>query len=224
AHRHPVINYDQRGIGQSPSGNVRSPVPMSARASEVFELLDALGLSKAHLVCHSTGCGIGLSMVAARPDRVATITLVSPWAYGDTYLTRMQNLRVAVARALGPGDYFRFNVSLLYPPDYRRQHEEGFAQMESAAEGTPVNADSIRNGLIPILAFDSRPVTAQIKCPALVVVGADDQLMPPWFGRSMAKDIPNSQLLEFDNAGHMILETRAQDLAARVLEFLSDEH
>ena len=141
AHHHPVINYDQRGMGQSPPGKIHAPVPMSARANEVFELLDALGLRTAHLVCHSTGCGIGLSMIAAQSERIATLTLVSPWAYGDAYLTRMQNLRIAAAKALMPDDYFRFNVSLLYPPEYRRQHEEGFAQMELVAADTEVNAE-----------------------------------------------------------------------------------
>ena len=80
----------------------------------------------------------------------------------------------------------------------------------------------IENGLIPILAFDSRPITPQINCPTLIVVGIDDQLMPPWFGRSMAATISGSRLIEFDKVGHMILETRTEKLGARVLAFIAN--
>jgi 3-oxoadipate enol-lactonase len=226
AQHHPVIKYDQRGIGKSPPYQLPGPVPMSGRASEVFELLESLQVAKAHVVCHSTGCGIGLSMIAAHPERVATITLVSPWTHADPHLLRTQNLRIAAARVLSPADYFRFNVSLLYPPDYRRAHEEGFAAMELATKDTSVDAAFIANGLIPILAFDSREITPLISCPTLIVVGNDDQLMPPWFGRSMAQDIRLSELVEFDGAGHMILETRPEELAAQMNAFInaSDRH
>ena len=61
--KNPVINYDQRGLGKSPSSPFISPVPLSERAKEVFELLDGLSINSAHIVCHSTGCGIGLSMI-----------------------------------------------------------------------------------------------------------------------------------------------------------------
>jgi pimeloyl-ACP methyl ester carboxylesterase len=46
--------------------------------------------------------------------------------------------------------------------------------------------------------------------------------MPTWFGHSIANDIPTAELVAFDNAGHMIPETRTEELAAAVSSFIND--
>ena len=63
--------YDQRGTGRSAPVAVPEGMTMGGRAAEFAELFDALGIDRAHLFCHSTGCGIGLSLSADCPDRVA---------------------------------------------------------------------------------------------------------------------------------------------------------
>ena len=99
AGQHCVITYDQRGTGGS------TPAPtnqsMTSQAADVVGLLDALGLQQATLICHSTGCGIGLSVAAQHSGRVDAMVLAAPWTFGDAHLTTMQKLRVAAARTLG---------------------------------------------------------------------------------------------------------------------------
>ena len=214
-----VIQYDQRGTGRS--APVRSPdgMRMAGRAEEVIALLDALELEQAILCCHSTGCGIGVATVSAYPDRVGGLILVSPWSHGDAHLTTMQRLRVAAARGLDPYRYAWFNASLLFPPDYRRSHVDGFEAMAEAAHATPQNADQISDRLEAILAFDSRPHLEAISCPTLVVTGADDQLMPDWFGREIAAGIQGAKLVALDGGGHMLPETRGDDIANAIRMF-----
>ena len=105
AERFRVVRYDQRGTGRSAPVAVPEGMTMAGRATELGELFDALGIDRAHLFCHSTGCGIGLSLSAACPDRVAGLVLANPWSHGDAHLTAMQRLRVAAARALDPYRY-----------------------------------------------------------------------------------------------------------------------
>jgi len=218
AERFMVVRYDPLGSGESAPLARAGIVTMEARAREVIAVLDALGVEAAHLCCHSTGCGIGLALAAARPERVRGLVLISPWSHGDEHLTVMQNLRVAAARALGPRDYERFNASLLFPPDFRRAHAAGFARLADAA--APPDADRIEERLQGILAFDARPLLSGVASPTLVVTAADDQLMPAWFGREMARDIPGAELIELPGGGHMLAETQGADLGARVADFL----
>ncbi len=215
-----VIRYDQRGTGRSTPARGPDAMSMESRAGEVAGLLDALGLERAHLCCHSTGCGIGLSVALGHPGRVDGLILASPWSHGDGHLTTMQQLRVAAARGLDPYRYAWFNASLLFPPDYRRAHEAGFEQMAVDAKNTPQDAEQISARLNAILSFDTRPLTPEIACPTLIVTGADDQLMPAWFGREMAESIPGSRLLALDGGGHMLPETRGEELAAATAAFL----
>jgi pimeloyl-ACP methyl ester carboxylesterase len=219
-----VINYDQRGLGQSQPPLTSGPVSMKERATEIFELLDSLSINKVHLVCHSTGCGIGLSMTDMHPKRVSSIVLISPWTHADNHLLKMQNLRVSAAKALEPLDYFRFNISLLYPTHYRQDHEQGFSEMELVSQNLKVDSKFISEGLIPILEFDSREITHKVKCPALISFSTDDQLMPPWFGKSIAKDIPGAELLVFKNGGHMVPETCTVELASGIIKFIKEYH
>ena len=218
AERSSVVSYDQRGTGQSAPPPTAGPVSMAERADEVIGLLDALSIERTSLFCHSTGCGIGLAFAAAHGDRLNRLVLVAPWEYGDPFLTTMQTLRINAAKALDPEVYARFNASLLFPPTYRRLHEARFS--EQAAEAAPQNAKEIAGRLNAILAFDSRPHLPNINCPTLVISAEDDQLMPAWFGRSIAKNIPNAKYVELAGGGHMLLETRTAELLGLVSDFL----
>ncbi|MFY0613959.1 MAG: alpha/beta fold hydrolase [Hyphomicrobiaceae bacterium] len=218
AAHHTIITYDQRGTGGS------SPMPdamsMATQAMDVVALLDVLEVEHATLLCHSTGCGIGISTAAAHPDRITRLILASPWTHADPHLTTMQNLRIAAARALAPTQYAHFNAALLFPPGFRRTYQTGFDQLAANAPAKPQNADEIARRLNAILAFDARPLLPSIQCQAVAITARDDQLMPSWFAAEAAHLIPNASLLELDGGGHMILETRASDIIEVVLPFL----
>ncbi len=215
-----VIRYDQRGTGRSSPAPTSDAMTMAGRAAEVVGLLDAMELASVHLCCHSTGCGIGLAAVSGNPDRAEGLVLVSPWTHADAHLTTMQRLRIAAARSLDPHHYAFFNASLLFPPEYRRTHEAGFARMAAEAGSAPQDAERIANRLNAILSFDTRPLTPAIAHPTLIVTSEDDQLMPAWFGREMARNMTGSRLVELTGGGHMLPETRSGELAALVSEFL----
>lgn len=215
-----VIRYDQRGTGQSAPVSDATGMSMAGRAGEVIGLLDAMGIDRAILCCHSTGCGIGVATVSVHPDRVAGLILTTPWQFGDKHLTTMQRLRIAAARALDPYQYAYFNASVLFPPAFRRAHEAGFEEIAEAAKSAPQDADQIAGRLEAILAFDTRPLTPEITCPTLIITSKDDQLMPAWFGRDMAATIKGAKLVELDGGGHMLPETEGSALAATVSGFL----
>ena len=217
-----VIRYDQRGTGQSEAPDDPTAIAMPDRAGEVAGLLDALAIPEASLFCHSTGCGIGIAFAAAFPERLAKLTLASPWSHGDEHLTGMQNLRIAAAKALSPQDYADFNASLLFPPDYRRDHAAGFAQHVTDAQQQ--DADQIADRLGAILAFDSRPLTPEIKQPTLIITSADDQLMPAWFGKEISERIPDARYSPLDGGGHMLPETRTYKVVALTTTFLNGEN
>jgi poly(3-hydroxyoctanoate) depolymerase len=55
--------------------------------------------------------------------------------------------------------------------------------------------------------------------PTLVMAGNDDPIVPLVNGRIMAKLIPDSQLVAFDD-GHLFLLTSARESARVITEFL----
>ena len=215
AQRHLVITFDPRGTGRS--STLSEPMSMLERAADATRVLEAAGVERAHLFCHSTGCGMGLSLAASEAHLTASLTLVNPWTWGDPHLAAMQNLRIAAARTLEPNHYSQFNSALLFPPTYRRAHQAGFTQMAEAALSNPQDGDDVQRRLEAILAFDARPTLAEIGVSALVVGARDDQLMPVWFAEEAADTLPNAKLHVFDSGGHMLPETRPSELLEVVL-------
>jgi pimeloyl-ACP methyl ester carboxylesterase len=212
---HRVVTYHQRGTGRSSAWS--EPMSMVDQAADAALVLEAAGAECAHIFCHSTGCGIGISLAASHVHLTTSLSLVNPWTWGDPHLTTMQNLRIAAARTLDPIHYSRFNAALLFPPEYRREHQAGFVRMAKDACRSPHNADDIQRRLESILAFDARTLLAQLDVPTLVVGARDDQLMPAWFAEEAAAIMSNAELELFDGGGHMLPETRTM----RLLEVVS---
>ena len=112
------------------------------------------------------------------------------------------------------------NAALLFPPEFRRADQAGFDRQAAEAPAHPQDATEIARRLAAILAFDARPLLSAIRCPTLVTVAKDDQLMPSWFAAEAAAAIASAEYVEFDAGGHMLLETRTAEFVAVLLEFL----
>lgn len=190
-------------------------------AQQTRALLDAIEVDSAHLVCHSTGCGTGQALAASAPDRIASLSLITPWTHADSHLRTMQTLRQAAARSLDPQQYQHFNAATLFPPLYRQQQANGFARIASDATADEKRVQTFVDRLDAILAFDARPLWPDIRCATLVMCAQDDQLMPPWFATETADGIAAAQLHRFDYGGHMLPETRGEDVARVLLNFLA---
>jgi len=222
ARHYTVVTHDQRGTGRSEK--VQEGAAIEMLAADIVGLMDHLGLSTAHLLCHSTGCGMGHAIAASHPTRIDRLVLAAPWSHADGHLRGIQALRIAAAGVLSPEMYANFNAMLLFPPEFRRADAAGFARAAEAAKARPQDAVAIAARLHAILAFDARPLWPAIKCPTLVMVSPDDQVMPRWFGIEAARAIAGARLFEFDGGGHMLPETRTQAFVEAVHAFLSGSH
>tara|TARA_B100000676_G_scaffold312226_1_gene385397 strand:- start:2384 stop:3172 length:789 start_codon:yes stop_codon:yes gene_type:complete len=215
ARHHTVITYHQRGTGLS--SRWTEPVSIAQQAADAARVLDAVNAEHAYLCGHSTGCGIALSLVGETGYPSHGLLLANPWTFGDEHLRNMQRLRIVIARALDPEQYARHNAALLFPPTYRREHQDGFAELYERARAAPHNAQDIENRLEAILAFDARPMLPHLRLPITVVTSTDDQLMPSWFAEEIAENAPDAELIKLQGGGHMLPETRRADIVRSLL-------
>ena len=212
-----TLRYAQRGLVGGPP--ISAQLSIHQLADDLDALFRTLEMTAATLVCHSTGCGIGLSLAARYPERVTSLVLVNPWCWGDPHLVTAQTLRTAAARSLDAQQYAIFNATMLFPHDYRREHHDAFAAL--AAKAPPPDADAFALRLKAILAFDARPLLADVRCRTLILGAHDDQLMPHWFASDIAQGIEGSELEIYAHGGHMLPETRASEVLTRIETFLS---
>ncbi|MHB1430726.1 MAG: alpha/beta fold hydrolase [Streptosporangiaceae bacterium] len=77
ASRARVIRYDARGYGRS-----SPPATAYRQTDDMLRVLDDRGLGAAHLVGCSMGGATAIDVALARPDRVASLTLLAPGLSG----------------------------------------------------------------------------------------------------------------------------------------------
>jgi len=94
----PALRYDLRGYGRS-SGGEEEPF---SHADDLLAILDALAIGQCDLVGVSMGGGIALHTALEHPDRVRSLTLISPalmgWEWSGAWRQRWRPI-VELAQA-----------------------------------------------------------------------------------------------------------------------------
>ena len=61
---------------------------------------------------------------------------------------------------------------------------------------------------------------AQVKCPALFLLGARDAMTPARAGRDLARAVPNSTVVTLASAGHNLMGEKPDEVLDTLVEFL----
>jgi pimeloyl-ACP methyl ester carboxylesterase len=70
--------------------------------------------------------------------------------------------------------------------------------------------------------IDSRPGLSSIRCPTLVIVGAQDEPTPPELAEEIAGGIPGARLLKVPECGHFSTLERPGIVTQALVDFLSE--
>ena len=73
--RYRILRFDMRGHGESNRPGVFVPLTMDRLADDLFAVMDAAGVERAHLVGESIGGTIALNAALRSPERVRTLTV-----------------------------------------------------------------------------------------------------------------------------------------------------
>jgi aminoacrylate hydrolase len=219
AKRFEVIVHDHRGIGQSDHSRISYTV--DRMAADVIELMDALGIERAHVVGHSTGGAIAQTLAIEHPRRLASIVVASSWTKSDAYFRRLFGLRKDILERLGPAAYVQSGTLFLYPSWWIAEHNEALRQFEAQSLAGCSAPEIIASRIDAILAFDRTADLHRIRTPTLVVGCEDDLMTPPYFSEALARLIPGSEVKMFPRGGHSFTQVAARDFNTAVLPFLA---
>ncbi|MFE6858070.1 alpha/beta fold hydrolase [Nocardia sp. NPDC057668] len=219
AEHYRVIWFDNRGTGAS---GATSTATVTDLAADVRAVMDAAGVSDAHLYGVSMGGGIVLQLAHDAPERVRSMVLGCtamrspeyPLPSPPGFLARQLKYRVPV-RLLKPLLRKRFYGPLATPEAIERDLDV-LGRMRFSARG--VYAQDLA-----IAGYDMTPgKVAALTPPALVLHGTADEAVPYAAGVRLAQTLPNARLVTYEGAGH----NYPVDVGARanvdVLAFLAD--
>jgi 3-oxoadipate enol-lactonase len=127
--RHRVIAFDNRGAGKSTQ--VDEPVTTEDLARDTLGLMDALGVSRAHIVGRSMGGSIAQHIALRAPDRVQSLVLCASFAKLDPLGMRvLTNMREVLEWRGSWADHARHSVQNFVSAEFFNTQRDSVAQIE----------------------------------------------------------------------------------------------
>jgi 3-oxoadipate enol-lactonase len=211
--RAPVLSVDLRGHGRSsaPAG----AWTVADMALDVVRLLRYLGVERAHLVGLSMGGMVAQQLALDYPYAVASVVLADTIAGipSDGEAVAAEALRFIESHSMAEVAKTRITTAFTdaVDPVMRGHLIEAVALNDKAAYERAAHA---------AFEFSVRDRLAEIRVPALVVVGEGDRTFPLAWMEDLAAHIPGARLVRIPGAGHISTMERPQAFNRAVLEFL----
>lgn len=195
-------------------------------AIKIWELLDSLNVGNPHVAGWSTGTVIATELALTHPDRLASLSLYSPWLTTDTKLQATFQLLIDIA-AFSP-DMAAVETALNILQLSRREINaigdlQRFVNSNIQEPHYPAVEDFIVY-LKGCIQHDVSEDVDQITAPTLIIAGASDQFIDVSHSQEVANSIPGATYIELTDQvtpyGASIAESKEFNLIA--FEFIED--
>jgi 3-oxoadipate enol-lactonase len=175
-------------------------------ARSVVDILDGLGIDRAHFVGNSWGGMIGATFAATYPERIGRAVLMNCTAGKASLRQRVQfAMLLRMARwqgEIGPSLARPVLKAFLGPTTFRTRPDV-VAYVRSAVREVDIASASWAVKSVVPARPDQRALLAGITTPVLVVAGAEDVTFPPRDAIEMADAIPGSSVRVLDGVAHL---------------------
>lgn len=205
-----VIGYSRRGFYNSTAGDPEHP---GTAAGDLRALLDALGITRCHLVGSAGGAFVVADFALAYPECLYSQTLACSMLgiQGGTVGDMNSRLRPEGFEHL-PAWCQELSAS------YRAVDPQGTDRWRALqTKSRPAGAGYSMQPSIQPLSLD---LLAKLRVPTLVLAGDSDLLAPPPVARLLVQTIPGSELRIVPECGHSGYWERPELFNSHVLDFV----
>ncbi|MET9488528.1 alpha/beta hydrolase [Nocardia sp. NPDC006630] len=218
ARGHRAVAYDRRGHGRSDDPG--TGYEFDTLADDLAALLDRLELTGVTLVGHSMGGGEVIRYLARHgSDRIARIALVGATA---PHLGIDPRIATALLDQLRTGyaQWVTDNAGLSFGDDLPGCHIPHLEKEATIRDWMRVSLHAAVECNRINLAADFRTEASRIGVPALILHGDHDAFAPLEIsGQRSADLIPDSKLVVYENASHMLHLSHREQLNHDLQEF-----
>lgn len=210
-----TVAYDHRGSGVTIAP--AESITMENMVSDIFAVMDKLGIEKCVLAGESAGGMVVTNAVLQQPNRFDGLILVDATLHNeagknDNFIRGLKSNYEMTCAGF---------VDACVPesePDFSAIRSWGKKILARAASDSAIRLLEYSYGI------DLRPSLADIQIPTLILHGTQDVIVPPSESEYAASQIPNSTLHLFKGAGHVPTMTRPRELAEEIDIFFSSHH
>ncbi|NHC34530.1 alpha/beta fold hydrolase [Scytonema millei] len=203
AEQHAVIAPDLPSFARSSYHKLISDY--NSYAQFIVSFLEALNLPQVHLVGHSLGGGIAITLATLIPDRVKSLVLLD-----STGIPSVAIPEIVPRRA----------IEMTAQISIHKLKLQFFDIPKVFSCNLLFNSGNIIYALLISLYQDITPLLPNIKAPCLILWSEKDLTTPLSVAREMANLIPNSKLITVKEGYHEWMLWYPEKLASIALDFI----
>ena len=222
AKRFTCISVDLRGTGESDKpGGVYSTEMF---ADDVANLMQVIGVERAHVSGLSLGAAAGMWLAAKYPDRVKSLSLHSGWPKSDEFLkTAVQSWQLL---AKGMNDVTEMIIQGLFPwcftPELYAEKPDYIKTLADFVRSRPKQSvEAFMQESNAVLAHDVEAQLGKIRAPTQITFGRHDMVTSTRFSDRLKGAIKGSELHVFEGCSHAPLYENVAAFNEKTLAFLS---
>jgi aminoacrylate hydrolase len=213
-----VVTFDNRGVGKSdtPPG----PYTVADMAHDTLALLDALEIEACHASGSSLGGAIALQMAVDHPSRVLSLQMHSSWLATRGYMEYSLGLLKRILELGGSNFYYEATLPLLFTAQFLSSDYSRTTEILAKMRANGANSEGLMAQIEANLSYDLSQSVGSISLPVLITVGEHDFLLPVSASEELHKSIAGSDLVVFENAGHLASMEAAEAFNEITLEWM----
>lgn len=214
-----VVNVDLRNHGQSFHDDEMS---YPAMAADLLELMRALGLGRAHLLGHSMGGKVAMTLAVNHPGLagrlvIADIAPVSYFHHYDDLIEPILSLPLDQIESRTQADHMlRPNI----PEDSLRVFLMQNLVRQADSWQWRVNWRTIQRDMEYLTGFDELPSAWRIDLPTLFIRGARSDYIGDSEISEIRQRFSDVDIVTIEDAGHWLHAEKPEEFADRVLAFI----
>ena len=194
-----ILAYDTRGHGASEAP--KGAYTLELLADDLFFLLKELKITTAHYCGLSMGGMIGQTFALKYPGVFKTLTLADTTSRYPAEAAPVWADRVKTAEAQGMEPLAQPTLERWFTEPFRKANPAVVDGIRKLILATPVAGYAGCCHALPKINVTAR--LKEIKCPILVIVGADDPGTPPAMAREIHDNAPGSKFVILPAAAHL---------------------
>jgi pimeloyl-ACP methyl ester carboxylesterase len=228
AKRFRVVRFDNRDIGKSThlmgqtapdpralfvevmaGRHPHVPYSLDDMADDAVGLMDALGAKRAHIVGASMGGMIAQLVAINHPDRTKSlVSIMSTTGRRDLPSGNPETLSVLFRPPNSTSRDDLIDASILVQKavagtGFPLSEAEMRARAARRTDYAPFDMDGVARQSAALIVAQPRNVLLKaLRCPALVLHGADDPVIPASGAKDTAESIPGAELIVIPGMGH----------------------
>ena len=223
-----VIRFDNRDVGLSThlaelgtpdtgalmaalmaGKRAEAPYSLGDMAKDAVGLLDALGIARAHIVGASMGGMIAQLVAADHPDKTKSlVSVMSTTGRRDLPQAKPEAIAAITTPPTGETREARIEAGMkvwrvIGSPGYPATDDELRTLITRMADRADYDVAGTARQMAAIVAAEPRNEKLKtVRCPAMVVHGGDDPLIPVEGGKDTAASIPGCELVVVPGMAH----------------------